>query len=92
VHHCLTTTGYIVQSHYYDTLLENYKQGIMHLIKNPENKNLYAIDKFWLSLQKRDNWFLTIPLSVVQRENFSDIEKKVTNFNSYMLNYNKGYK
>jgi len=92
VHHCLTTTGYIVQSHYYDTLLENYKQGILHLIKNPENKNEYAIDKFWLSLQKKDKWFLTIPLSVVQREDFSDIEKKVTNFNNYMLNYNKAYK
>jgi GR25 family glycosyltransferase involved in LPS biosynthesis len=92
VHRCLTTTGYIVQSHYYDTLIENYKQGILQLIKNPENKNEYAIDKFWLSLQKRDNWFLTIPLSVVQREDFSDIEKKVTNFNNYMLNYNKAYK
>jgi GR25 family glycosyltransferase involved in LPS biosynthesis len=92
VHHCLTTTGYIVQSHYYDTLLENYKQGILQLIKNPENKNEYAVDKFWLSLQKKDNWFLTIPLSVVQREDFSDIEKKVTNFHNYMLNYNKAYK
>jgi len=92
IHHCLTTTGYIVQSHYYDILIDNYKQGILHLIKEPDNKRSYAIDKYWIKLQEKDNWFLIIPPSVVQREDYSDIEKKMTNFNEYMLNYNKAYK
>jgi len=92
VHHCLTTTGYIVESHYYDALIQNYKEGIQKLMREPENKKLYAIDKYWIQLQERDNWFLIIPLSVVQMEDYSDIESKKTDFRKYMLDYNKCYK
>jgi glycosyl transferase, family 25 len=92
VRHCLTTTGYIVKQHYYDTLIENYKEGIKKLMKEPENKKEYAIDKYWLKLQEKDNWFLIIPLTVVQMEDYSDIENKRTDFRDYMLNYNKCYK
>lgn len=88
---CQTTTGYIVQKHYYDQLISNYKEGIEKLMKNPEN-NDYKIDKYWFSMQRKDNWYLVIPLTVVQREDYSDIEKKKTNFKNYMLNYNKAYK
>jgi glycosyl transferase family 25 len=90
-YNCQTTTGYIVQKHYYDKLIKNYKEGIQNLIKNPEN-NEYKIDKYWFKLQRDDNWFLITPLSVVQREDYSDIEKKTTNFKKYMLDYNKVYK
>ena len=89
VMNCLTTTGYIVQNHYFDTLIQNYKDGIVHLMKNPTEKKKYAIDKYWIQLQEKDSWFLIIPLSVTQREDYSDIEGKVTNFTNYMLNYNK---
>jgi GR25 family glycosyltransferase involved in LPS biosynthesis len=91
VGHCLTTTGYIVQNHYFDTLIKNYKEGIVQLMKNPEDKKTYAIDKYWIRLQQADKWFLIIPLSVIQREDYSDIEGKVTNFQKNMLNYNKAY-
>ena len=91
VYNCQTTTGYIVQKQYYDKLIKNYKEGIQNLIKNPNN-NEYKIDKHWFKLQRIDNWFLIIPLSVVQREDYSDIEKKTTNFKKYMLDYNKVYK
>ena len=89
VHNCITTTGYIVRNHYYDTLIENYKNGIQKFIKNPDKPKLYSIDKYWLQLQMEGRWFLIMPLSVVQRENYSDIEGKVTNFHDYMLNHNK---
>ena len=88
---CQTTTGYIVQQKYYDKLINNYKSGIQKLIKDPNN-NSYKIDKYWFSLQREDNWYLIIPLSIVQKEDYSDIEKKVTNFKKYMLDYNKAYK
>lgn len=91
VFNCQTTTGYIVKKHYYDTLIANYKTGIQHLLKDP-TKSEFKIDKYWFSLQKKDSWYLIIPLSVVQREDYSDIEKKVTNFKRHMLNYNKAYK
>jgi len=92
VTHCLTTTCYLVRSEYYDTLIQNYKEGINLFMKNPENKKEYAIDKYWLSLQENDKWFLITPLTVVQREDYSDIEKKNTNFKDYFLNYKKCYK
>ena len=91
VSNCQTTTGYIVKREYYDKLINNYKEGIEKQIKEP-NKPDYKIDKYWFKLQRDDNWFLITPLSVIQREDYSDIEKKVTNFSNYMLNYNKAYK
>jgi len=91
VYNCQTTTGYIVNNEYYDTLIQNYKEGIQKQIKEPSNNN-YKIDKYWFELQKRDKWFLIIPLSVIQSKDYSDIEKKVTDFKSFMLNYNKCYK
>ena len=88
---CQTTTGYIVKQSYYDKMITNYKEGITKLLKEPTNNN-NKIDKYWLNLQKVDNWYLIIPLTIIQREDYSDIEKKVTNFSEYMLNYNKAYR
>ena len=90
--HCLTTTGYIVRQHYYDILIQNIKEGLGNLIRNPENKKEFAIDKYWLQLQMNGYWFMLTPPSVIQREDYSDIEGRVTNFQQYMLNYNKCYK
>jgi GR25 family glycosyltransferase involved in LPS biosynthesis len=89
IYNCLTTTCYIVREHYYDKLIQNYNEGIMKLMQNSTEKNTYCIDKYWLNLQRQDKWFLIIPLTVIQREDYSDIEKKVTNFKKYMLDYNK---
>lgn len=89
IFNCLTTTGYIVQKHYYNTLLSNYKEGILQLMKNPNEKTKYAIDKYWLKLQQQDKWYLIIPPTIVQQPDYSDIEGKVTNFTKYMLDYNK---
>ena len=86
---CQTTTGYLVQNHYYDTLIENYRKGIKKLIENPTNHKLFAIDKFWFQLQKVHNWYLIIPLSVTQREDYSDIEKRPTNYSRAMLDLDK---
>ena len=91
VSNCQTTTGYIVKREYYDKLIGNFKEGIQKLIKEPSVQD-YKIDKYWFKLQLDDNWFLITPLSVIQREDYSDIEKKVTDFSNYMLNYNKAYK
>ena len=88
---CQTTTGYIVQQHYYDTLIQNIHQGISLLIKDPNNHILYAIDKYWFSLQRCDLWFIIIPLTVIQKENYSDIEERETNYSKLMLDLDKTY-
>jgi GR25 family glycosyltransferase involved in LPS biosynthesis len=88
---CQTTTGYMVKKHYYDTLIENIKEGMGKLLKNPENHREYAIDKYWFSLQKRDNWYLIVPLSVTQRPNYSNVENKETDYSHLMLDLEKDW-
>jgi glycosyl transferase family 25 len=88
---CQTTTGYLVKSHYYDTLIDNIKTGINMLVRNPDLHKVYAIDKFWFLLQDKDLWFLITPLSVVQREDYSDIEKRRTNYTRHMVDLDKKY-
>jgi GR25 family glycosyltransferase involved in LPS biosynthesis len=88
VTHCLTTTCYIVKRHYYSTLIKNIRDSCRYL-SVLKKKEEYAIDVYWLQLQKQNNWYLLIPVSVVQYANWSDIEKCDTNFTKHMLNYNK---
>ena len=89
VYNCLTTTGYIVKKHYYSNLLRNYKEGLLHLIKNPYDKQHYAIDKYWLKLQLLDKWYLIIPPTITQKDGYSDIEKRNISYSNFMLNYIK---
>ena len=86
---CQTTTAYIVRAHYYDALIANYRAGITKLMRNPTQKLEYAIDRYWFELQRRDRWFLITPLSVVQREDYSDIEQRFTNYGHLMLDLDK---
>jgi GR25 family glycosyltransferase involved in LPS biosynthesis len=86
---CQTTTGYIVNGHYFSTLIDNFRTGIKKLVENSSQPVLYAIDKYWFHLQRRDNWYLIIPLSVTQREDYSDIEKRPTNYTQAMLDLDK---
>ena len=86
---CQTTTCYLVQAHYFDTLITNIKTGLQHLLNEPHQHRIYAIDKFWIQLQQKDMWLLIIPLTVVQKEDYSDIEKRQTNYIGLMTDLNK---
>lgn len=86
---CQTTTGYLVQQHYYDTLIQNYRTSIQCLMREPQNHVLYAIDKYWFHLQAVDTWYLIIPLTVTQKEDYSNIEKRYTNYTPAMLDLDK---
>ena len=86
---CQTTTGYLVNGHYFNTLIENIKNGITNLLREPGKHIHYAIDRYWFSLQQKDDWYLLTPLSVVQRPGYSDIEKRVTNFVKAMTDLDK---
>ena len=88
---CQTTTGYIVKADYYDTLINNMKEGLVKLMKEPHRHFLYAVDKYWFFLQQRDKWLLVTPLSVVQRVDYSDIERRMTNYRKAMTDLDKFY-
>jgi GR25 family glycosyltransferase involved in LPS biosynthesis len=89
VSRCQTTTGYLVKSDYYDTLINNIKTGMNMLVRNKDKHKIYAVDKYWFLLQDKDLWFLITPLSVVQREDYSDIEKRRTNYTKTMVDLDK---
>lgn len=72
-----TASGYIVNSKYYDNLIELYEHALPLLIET--NKHwLYCNDQVWKNLQKKDNWFCFTKRFGVQRDGFSD------NTNSFM--------
>lgn len=89
VFHCQTTTGYLIRKPYYHHLIKNIEIGLHHYIREPHNKDIYAIDQYWSNLQMAHTWYLIIPLSVTQREDYSDIEKRHTNYTSIMLDLDK---
>lgn len=89
VFNCQTTTGYIVREQYYDKLLNNFKNGLSMLLRNTNKRNEYAIDMYWKHLQKNDKWFMIIPPTVSQYINYSDVEKKVVNYEKLMLDVEK---
>lgn len=86
---CQTTTGYLVQKHYYKRLIANIRDGIGKLMREPDKRVMYAIDKYWFHLQERDRWFLITPLTVTQREDYSDIEQRHTNYTRAMVDLDK---
>ena len=74
-----TTTSYLVSNHYYKKLLNNFQEGLNHFIQTNIYKN-FAIDQYWLSLMKEDNWYCVAPSMFIQRPDFSDIIKKEVNY------------
>jgi len=78
-----TTTGYIVKHHYYDTLLNSFKRSVGYLLTD-YNVKMFAIDILWKQLQQRDRWYVLYPLTVIQKEDYSDIEKRHVNYGALM--------
>lgn len=89
VSNCQTTTGYIVNHHYYDTLISNFNESVRNLLNNTENKREFAIDMHWKKLQQRDFWFMIVPPTVTQYEDYSDIEGKCVNYTYLMTDLDK---
>ena len=86
---CQTTTGYIVKKSFYDTLISNMKEGVTKLMKEPNNKRMYAIDMYWKPLQMQNYWYMITPPTVTQYENYSDIEEKNLNYDHLLLDMEK---
>ena len=86
-----TTTGYIVKSHYYDTLITNFKESAEKLMRNPHNKREYALDMYWKRLQQTGIWLMIVPATVTQYQDYSDIEKRVVNYDRLMLDIQKDW-
>ena len=49
---------------------------------NTNIKNKFSIDQYWKKLQLVDNWKIIYPPLFIQKEDYSNIENKVVNYNS----------
>lgn len=88
VANCQTTTSYLVRRSYFETLLKNFKIGLNNLINTKEQEK-YAIDQYWKHLQREHRWYLIIPVSVVQRADYSNVSNRHVNYENDMLSINK---
>jgi GR25 family glycosyltransferase involved in LPS biosynthesis len=89
VHSCQTTTGYVVKKHYYNTLIKNFRESVSNLLRDPENKRVYALDMYWKRLQTTGKWYMLYPLTVVQCDGYSDIEERDVDYRGLMLDMEK---
>lgn len=81
--------AYIVNSHYYDALINNFSTGLqlrnkyIHMparakvFTKPLPPHYFNIDNYWIKLQLKDNWIGVIPAMCNQIESYSDITKSV---------------
>ena len=53
------------------------------------NIKQYAIDIHWKRLQMQYFWYMIIPTTVTQYENYSDIEMRDTNYDHLLLDMDK---
>lgn len=70
--HATTSSGYIIQKHFYQNLINDLNQSIYkmqkemieHIKKNglvKKKETPYALDQHWRHLQNKSKWFITYP-------------------------------
>ena len=74
-----TASGYIVNSNYYDKLINLY-EWCMLLLLSTKKHWLYANDIVWKKYQKNDNWYYLKIRIGKQRASYSDISNKFTDY------------
>ena len=80
VANCQTTTAYLVRRPYFETLLANFKEGL---------SKLKAIDQYWKKLQRKNRWYLIVPISMIQRSDFSNVSNRHVDYTNVMTQINK---
>lgn len=71
-----STYSYIVRSHYYNKLKENFEKGIELFEKKYDAS--YCVDTYWKNLQKIDNWYILNPQIGCTYAGYSDIAQRYT--------------
>jgi len=77
-----TATLYLVNKHYIPVLIENFELSVQNLLNGGAN-HIYSLDVFWKQLQKKDNWFVLTPSVGYQKEDYSNIEKRMVDYKSF---------
>ena len=87
-----TTGGYIVASHYYDTLIKRWEEGLALYYQHPEQHWNYILDQYWKPLQLIDQWYASPTELCIQRPGYSDLsgcfvdhDRKITYVSAFFL-------
>lgn len=75
-----TASGYIIHSRFYDTIIQNLKEGLEQLIATNHHW-IYANDQYWKSLQPKSEWFCLNRRIGIQRPGYSDLMGRVVAYN-----------
>lgn len=70
-----TTSGYLVNDHYYDTLIDLIEPSIP-LLEQTHQQHNYAVDVIFKKAQPLDHWYHTTTRIGIQKPSFSDIEQR----------------
>uniref|UniRef100_A0A6C0IDS7 Glycosyl transferase family 25 domain-containing protein n=1 Tax=viral metagenome TaxID=1070528 RepID=A0A6C0IDS7_9ZZZZ len=73
-------SGYIVNNHYYDTLINLYEKSFP-LLETTKQHWIYANDQIWKQLQKKDLWYYFVERIGKQIAGYSDIGEQYTENN-----------
>ncbi len=68
-----TCTGYIVNAHYFDVLIDQFETGYNSMLAGGDI-GTFTSDQVWKSLQKRDKWYVALPILAKQHPSHSDID------------------
>jgi len=75
---CACSTAYLVNQHYYSTLLSAFNKSISMLETSYTPRIGGALDSVWNYNQRNDNWYIVIPCLMTQLTGYSDTEYQVT--------------
>jgi glycosyl transferase, family 25 len=75
----LTTSAYIVNECFYDTLITIWELAVNGLTLT-DNRGMYSLDMAWKHLQPNNNWYAFVKRVGVQRMGFSDIRNEVVDY------------
>ena len=74
-----TASSYLLTRSYAPVLLRNISEGIMDM-KQHGRRHENCIDIYWTLLQPHAIWYTIFPALGYQYQNYSDIEKRVTQY------------
>jgi len=78
-----TSSCFIVNQHFYQTLLHHFTEGCEQLCLDPSNHSTYAIDRYWKKIMPLSNWYITNPSIGYQRTGLSSILGYVVDYIQY---------
>ncbi len=89
VHSAFTSNAYIVNQHYYETLLSSVRESVRRLeacngmdSTGEHVMHSLAIDALWLDLMPKDTWYGIYPNFAYQRASHSDVLDGYTDYTS----------